>query len=142
LQERLKRAALRENLSVSATCAAFLRKALQEDTDLQYSATLEPVIDRSIARNMRGIATRMSWLLVRVAYDCGQTRGIVTNILGRQPGMNQDILKSILADSDKSTRAKIIRKTPQITELVHTVEKWITQGEQENKEGDKDNKKK
>jgi hypothetical protein len=77
LQERLKRVLLREGLSISATCAAFLRKSLQEDIDLEYSATLEPILHRSIARNMRGIATRLSWLLVRVAFDCGQTRSLV-----------------------------------------------------------------
>jgi hypothetical protein len=81
---------------------------------------------------MRGIANRLSFLLVRGAYDSGQTRAIATNILGRQPGMNQDLLKSILSESDESTRAKITRKTPQITELVHAVEKWIMEGDQEN----------
>jgi hypothetical protein len=113
-------------LSVSAAGAAFLRKALQQDIDLEYSALLEPIIEKAIARQMRGISTRLSWLLVRVAFDAGQTRSIATNILGRQAGMNQDLLKTILAESGKAAKANITRRTPQITDLISAVEKWIT----------------
>jgi hypothetical protein len=125
VKTHLARLAEREGLSVSAAGAAFLRKALQQDIDLEYSALLEPIIEKATARQMRGIATRLSWLLVRVAFDAGQTRSIATNILGRQAGMNQDLLKTILAESGKAAKANITRRTPQITDLISAVEKWI-----------------
>jgi hypothetical protein len=125
LQERLKAVALREGLSISATCAAFLRKSLQQDIDLEYSATLEPFIDRVFTRNMRSLATRLSWLLVRVAFDAGQTRSLVTNILGRQQGVTEPLLNTILKSSRNSAKANIMRRTPQIKELISAVEQWM-----------------
>lgn len=81
---------------------------------------------------MRAISTRLAWLLVRVAFDSGQTRSLVTNILGRQSGMNQDLLKTILAESGKTAKANITRRTPQLTELIEAVDKWIIEGDGEN----------
>lgn len=75
---------------------------------------------------MRAISTRLAWLLVKVAYDGGQTRSLVTNILGRQPGMTPEILTKILEMSGKTAKANITRRTPQIVGLIEAVEKWIT----------------
>src|SRR3712207_8460553 len=50
---------------------------------------------------------------------------LVTNILGRQPGVNPDILKTILEHSGKSAKGNITRKTPQLTELMDAVEQWM-----------------
>ena len=77
------------------------------------------------------MATRLSWLLVRVAFDAGQTRGIVTNILGHMPGMKQNILQAILTDSANSAKNNITRRTPQMTELMEMIEKWLLAGERE-----------
>jgi hypothetical protein len=130
LKERLTRKALKEGLSISATCAAFLRKALQEDIDLEYSATLDPIIDRSIARHMRSLATRLTWLLVRIAFDAGQTRSLVTNILGNQLDKNQPLFKTILKGSDRSAKANIMRRTPQIATLIEAVEQWMLEDDE------------
>src|SRR3712207_7174377 len=92
---------------------------------MQYSALLQPVIEQSIRKEMRGMSTRLAWLLVRVAFDAGQTRSLVTNILGRQPGMTPDMLKTILEQSGKFAKGNITRKTPQLTELIEAVEQWI-----------------
>jgi arsenate reductase-like glutaredoxin family protein len=39
--------------------------------------------------------------------------------------MNQELLKTILAESGKAAKANITRRTPQIAELIEAVEKWI-----------------
>lgn len=39
--------------------------------------------------------------------------------------MNQDLLRTILAESDKAAKANITRRTPQITELMEAVEQWL-----------------
>lgn len=131
VKDELERLAKREGLSLSAAGAAFLEKSLQQQVDLQYNALLTPIIEKAIAKNLRRMATRLSWLLVRVAFDAGQIRGIVTNILGHQPGMKQELLKTILIDSAKSAKGNITRRTPQMTELMEAIEKWLVEGEED-----------
>lgn len=125
VKEELEKLAEREGMSVSGVAAALLEKALQTRIDLEYSALLKPIIEQAIAREMRGISTRLAWLSVRVAFDAGQTRSLVTNILGRQPGVTPDVLKTILEGSGKTARGNIIRRTPQLTEFIEAVEQWL-----------------
>ena len=51
---RCLRLAEKEGLSLSAAGAAFLRQALQQDIDLQYSALLRPIIEDAIAKQDGG----------------------------------------------------------------------------------------
>ncbi len=132
VKAEIQRRADREGLSLSATGAALLEHALQADIDLQYGALLQPIIEQAIRKQMRGISTRLAWLLVRVAFDAGQTRSLVTNILGRQPGMSDAELTTILGGSSKTAKGNITRKTPQLTELIAAVEQWISAEEREN----------
>src|SRR6266446_769907 len=125
VKAELERIAEREGLSVSATGGAFLEKALQANVDMQYGSLLQPIIEQAIRKQMRGISTRLAWLLVRVAFDSGQTRSLVTNILGRQLGVTPDMLKTILDHSSKTAKGNITRKTPQLIELIEAVEQWI-----------------
>ena len=67
--------------------------------------------------------------LVRIAFDAGQTRSLVTNILGRQPGVTDPVLKTILEGSGRSAKANIMRRTPQISELIDSVEQWMLEDE-------------
>ncbi len=132
VKTELEQIAEQEGLSISATGGAFLEKALQEHIDMQYGALLEPVIKKCIAKEIQGMSTRLAWLLVRVAFDVGQIRGLSTNILGRQPGMNQDILTTILKESSKAAKMNITRRTPQLTELMEVLNKWLSEkGEEE-----------
>ncbi len=132
VKAEIQRRADREGLSLSATGAALLEHALQADIDLQYGALLQPIIEQAIRTQMRGISTRLAWLLVRVAFDAGQTRSLVTNILGRQPGISDTELTAILDGSSKTAKGNITRKTPQLTELIAAVEQWISTEEREN----------
>jgi hypothetical protein len=125
VKEELQRIAKREGVSVSRTTAAFLEQALQQTIDLQYSALLTPIIESAIDKRMRSRDSRLAWLLVRIAFDTGQTRSLVTNILGRQQGMTEDTLKTILAMSQQTAKGNITRRTPQIAELIEAVEKWL-----------------
>ena len=110
---------------MSKVGGTLLARSLQQAIDLEYSAILQPVIETAIKNEMRAISTRLAWLLVRVAFDSGQTRALVTNILGRQPGMTEDKLKTILSMSQKAAKGNITRKTPQITALIAAVEQWM-----------------
>jgi hypothetical protein len=92
---------------------------------IQHAVLLQPIIEQAIRKQMRGISTRLAWLLVRVAFDAGQTRSLVTNVLGRQPGVTPEILQTILDNSGKTAKGNITRRTPQLTELIEAVEDWI-----------------
>jgi len=127
VKEELERIAKREGLSLSKSGAAFLKRSLQQQIDLAYSALLTPIIEAAIDNRMRKRDARLAWLLVRVAFDTGQTRSLVTNILGRQPGVNEDMLKTILAMSQRTAKGNITRKTPQLSELMEAVEKWLSE---------------
>jgi hypothetical protein len=131
VKAELQRLAEQEGLTVSKTGSAFLEQALKNNVDMQYSALLTPIIETAIDKRMRARDTRLAWLLVRVAFDTGQIRSLVTNILGKQQGMTEDILKNILAMSQKTAKGNITRKTPQIAELMEAVEKWLNAEEKE-----------
>lgn len=131
VKAELQRVAKKEGISVSAAGGAFLEKALQQCVDMHYSPLLKPIIEQAITKHMRAINTRLAWLLVRVALDTGQTRSLVTNILGRQPGVTPEVLKTLLEMSEKTTKGNITRRTPQIVELIEAVEKWMVAEEEE-----------
>jgi hypothetical protein len=60
-----------------------------------------------------------------VAYDTGQTKSLATNILNRQPDMTDELFRTIVKESATAARANITRRTPQMTELIEAVERWI-----------------
>jgi hypothetical protein len=127
VKRELQRIAEQEGVTVSKTGAAFLKQALQNNVNMQYSELLTPIIETAIDKRMRARDARLAWLLVRVAFDTGQTRSLVANILGRQQGMTEDMLKNILAMSQRTAKGNITRKTPQLTELMEAVEKWLAE---------------
>src|SRR5881227_733557 len=122
IREQLLHIAQSEGLSMSQTIAALLREILRQRFHKQQAATLPQLIDQAVAKSHRSMATRLSWLLVRIAFDIGQTRVLATNTLGMQEGMTQDSLKEILKTADKRTKANLTRKTPQIIDLMEAVE--------------------
>jgi hypothetical protein len=125
LKAEIQRFAASEGLSVSKTGAAFLEEATRQKLHVQHAVLLQPIIEQAIRKQMRGISTRLAWLLVRIAFDAGQTRGIVTNILRRQPGMTTQLLDHILDGSSKTAKGNITRRTPQIATLIDAVEQWM-----------------
>ena len=133
VKAEVQRQAELTGLSVSATGAALLEEMLRQKLHVQQAATLETVLEKIIAKSNRSLATRLSWLLVRIAFDTGQTRVLSTNTLGMQEGMTEENLKEILATADKRTKSNLTRKTPQLTELMEAVEKWLLEGEKEAK---------
>src|SRR5436305_7950612 len=113
VRAELERVADMEGLSVSATGAAIIEKWLLQNIQTQYATLLETSIDKSIGKHMRSYSTRLAVLLVRVAFASEQTRGLVTNILSRQPGVSQPVLEDILNGSSNTAKRNITRITPQ-----------------------------
>ena len=118
---------------MSQTIHDLLREILRQRFHQQQAATLPSIIEKAVAKSNRSLATRLIWLLVRIAFDTGQTRVLATNTLGMQDGMTEENLKEILATADKRTKANLTRKTPQLIDLMEAVEKWLLEGEKEGK---------
>jgi hypothetical protein len=122
-----------QRLSMSQTIRGLLTDILRQKFHQQQAATLPELIDQAVAKANRTMATRMAWLLIRIAFDVGHIKVLATNTLGMQEGMTEESLKDILQTADKRTKANLTRKTPQLTELMQTVEQWLLQGEGEGK---------
>jgi hypothetical protein len=115
----------RQSLSLSEVARPIFKKGLQADIDLQYGAMLEPILDKIHAKNTRGLRSFLMLILSRLAFDIGQTRAIVTNILVRQPGMTQTALDDILSKSGETAADNITRITPQISGIMQSVKEWL-----------------
>jgi hypothetical protein len=131
LKTELKRIAEQDGVSISAAGGAFLHKALQQNADMQYGALLGPIIEKAIDRRMRARDNRLVALLVRIAFETGQIRGIVTNHLGIQPGITEDIIQTVLTKSEADAKSNITRLTPQIAEMINELKNWKSDEEAE-----------
>jgi hypothetical protein len=129
----LQQKAAASGISLSQAGIAFLKRGMQADLDMEYGALLEPALERIMSRLLGRRDDRLAWLLVRIAFDVGHTKVLSTNTLGMQEGMTEENLKEILATADKRTKANLTRKTPQLTELMEAIEKWLLEGEEEDK---------
>jgi hypothetical protein len=108
-----------EKLSRSEVVSNLIETALQAHVDMQYGALLKPVIEHSIHNCMRSRDNRLVALLVRIAFETGQIRGIVTNNLAIQPGITNENIQTVLTESEKEAKANITRLTPQIAEIIN-----------------------
>src|SRR3954462_9051185 len=115
----------KEDVSLSSVGGAFLERGLQQNVDMQYGALLGPIIEHAIDRRMRARDNRLVALLVRIAFETGQIRGIVTNNLAIQPGITNEILKTVLTESQKEAKKNITRRTPQIAEIIEELKQWM-----------------
>jgi hypothetical protein len=119
----LQRIAEQEGLSLSKTAGTLLARALDGHIDRHYNALLTPVIESAIRKEIHSYSNRIAVLLARSLFASEQTRSLTTNILGRQPGITEELLKTILAMSQKAAKGNLTRKTP--PELIDAIEQWL-----------------
>jgi hypothetical protein len=127
-----------ERLSMSQTIRGLLKEILRQKFHQQHAATLPELIEKSVAKSNRTLAKRIVAILIRIAFDSGQTRVLSTNILGMQPGMTDKNLKAILDMGDKRTKANLTRKTTQLKELEDAIERYLLEEEQEDHKDSKE----
>jgi hypothetical protein len=131
VKAELQRLADQEGVTVSATGAAFLKQALQNNVDMHYSALLEPIIKSAIRKETQGISNRLAFLLARNAFSSEQTRSLVTNILGRQSSITEEELKTILAMTKRTAKGNLTRRNPELEELIAAIKQWLDHDETE-----------
>jgi hypothetical protein len=86
---------------------------------------LEPILDKIHTKNTRGLRAFLMLILSRLAFDIGQTRAMVSNILVRQPGMTKEIYDDILTKSSATAADNITRVTPQISGIMQSITDWL-----------------
>jgi hypothetical protein len=129
VKSELQRLAEQDRLSLSTTAGALLTQAVRQNLHEQHATLLQPIIEQAIRDQVSRMSTRLALLLVRVAFDVGQTRRLVTNILGRSPGVSPDMLDEILDASSAGARNDVLRRSPQLAGLMTEVEQWLAEEE-------------
>ena len=125
IKAELQRLAGQDGLSLSQTCAALLAEAIRQKLHVQHAVLLQPIIETTIRNELSRNFSRFVLLLMRIAFEEGQTRRMVTNILGRQPGVTPALLEHILDASSREAKKTIFLKTPQIASLIEEFEQWL-----------------
>jgi hypothetical protein len=131
--DTLRRKAKKAGATLSSVGREALKKGLQEEADLDYSISLKPMIEATIDRRMAVRDNRLALLLVRNYLVAEQNRGLTTYLVSRQPDMTPDILNDILDHTFQEAKKKLIRRSPELEELIKEVKRWVL-NEEEGKE--------
>jgi hypothetical protein len=110
---------------------------MQSDQGEEYRALLEPVIASILNRHMAARDNRLALLLVRNYLVSEQCRGLTTYLVGRVPDMTPDILNDILDATFQAAKKKLIRRSPELEELIQEVKRWVIEIDEERREREK-----
>src|SRR5918999_5003180 len=79
--ERMRDQGGKQKLSRSAVVANLIMRGVQQNVDMQYGATLEPVIEKSINRNIQSYSNRNANINLQALYAAEQNRLLSIHIL-------------------------------------------------------------
>jgi hypothetical protein len=79
--ERMREQGGKQKLSRSAVVANLIMRGVQQNVDMQYGATLEPVIEKSIDRNIQSYSNRNANINLQAYYAAEQARILAIHIL-------------------------------------------------------------
>jgi hypothetical protein len=127
--DKLRRKAKDEGISLAQAGRGFLKTGMEAERGEEYRAMLEPVIESILIRHSAARDNRLALLLVRNYLACEQTRGLATYIASRQPDMTPDIFNDILDNTFHQAKKKLIRRSPELEELIREVKSWIIEEE-------------
>jgi hypothetical protein len=131
-----------DKLTVSSVAAALLERAVQGHVDMQYGALLEPVFQNLFDRRMASRDNRLAILLVRNYLVGEQTRGLTTYLASRVPDMTPDILNDILDHTFQEAKKKLVRRSPELEELIKEVKRWVIEIDEEREKKQRQGKEK
>jgi hypothetical protein len=96
-------------LSRSAVIADILQKGVQRHVDMQYGATLEPIIEQTIERKIDQATSRTANLALEAFFSAEQSRILNIYTLRLLLGSDIDILPQIITDSEDQARLNMKR---------------------------------
>ena len=79
--ERMRDQGGKQKLSRSAVVADLIIRGVQQKVDMQYGATLEPVIEKSIDRNIQSYSNRNANINLQAYYAAEQARILAIHTL-------------------------------------------------------------
>ena len=79
--ERMRDQGGKQKLSRSAVVANLIMRGVQQNVDMQYGATLEPVIEKSINRHIQSYSNRNANINLKALYAAEQNRLLSIHIL-------------------------------------------------------------
>ena len=79
--ERMRDQGGKQKLSRSAVVASLIIRGVQHNVDMQYGATLEPVIEKSIDRNIQSYSNRNANINLQAYYAAEQARILAIHTL-------------------------------------------------------------
>jgi hypothetical protein len=125
VKAEIERLAASEGLTPSRKSAALLEAALQQNIYTSHLALFKPILEQSLAKQMRAYSNRTAILLVRSLFVSEQTRAIVANMLRRQQGVTDEVLRKILDGSSNTAKRNLTKVTPQLATFINEIEAWI-----------------
>ncbi len=131
VKAELERVAKSKRLSLSATGAALLEWALQQDLETQHGALLEAVITKLLRERERVFNNRFAALFVRFAVEMGQVRHLVTNLLPVVPGMTEEHVYHLLDESYARSKRNLNRRYPELEGLIVELAEWLGKARRE-----------
>jgi hypothetical protein len=98
----------KKRLSRSAVVADILCKGVQRHVDMQYGATLEPIIERTIARKIDQATSRTTNLALEAFYAAEEAR--ILNIYTLRLLLGDDALLSNIVDDARSEAQNSLKR--------------------------------
>jgi hypothetical protein len=132
--DKVRRKAKDEGISLAKAGGAFFKIGLEAERGEEYRAMLEPVIASILTRHNAARDNRLALLLVRNYLVAEQNRGLNTYLVGRVPDMTPDVLNDILDTTFKEAKKKLIRRSPELEELIREVKSWVIDEEKKERE--------
>jgi hypothetical protein len=104
--ERMRDQKGKKKLSRSAVVADILCKGVQRHVDMQYGATLEPIIEKTIERKIDQATNRTATLALE-AFNAAEEARILTIYLLRFILGDEDLLAKIVADARSEAQSSL-----------------------------------
>ncbi len=125
---KLEAKAKSEGLSISATGAAYLKRGMQAEIDMQYSAFLQPVIETTIRNELRRYFSRMILFLARITMTLDVIKGLVKWLCRRLAGATKTQVDAVEARSRTDARVNLQTRTPQLENITAELEQTLMEG--------------
>src|SRR5947208_7742829 len=127
VKREFQRIAQAEGVTASRTGAVALEEWLARRSHIQHAGIFQPMIEHSIAKEMRAYSSRIALLLVRSLFTGEQTRAINYNILRKQPGMTDVQVDAVMDGSKNTAKRNIAQVSPGLAPIIRDIETWLTQ---------------
>ena len=107
--EKMRDQGGKRKLSRSEVIADILKKGVQRHVDMQYGATLEPIIERTIERKIDQATSRTANLALEAFFSAEQSRILNIYTLRLLLGSDIDILPQMITESEEQARLNMKR---------------------------------